>query len=192
MRKLVYYVGVTIDGYLAGPEGQTDFFPVGPEMAAWIGRTYPETLPTHVRSHFGVADAPNQRFDTVVMGLGTYRPGLDAGIPSPYAHLRQYVISTTLGAIDDPAVELVDTDPVALIRRLKAEDTKKDVWLAGGGRLAASVLPEIDALVVKSYPIAAGDGIPAFRGAFSPTAFRPTSRESIGDGTSITWFDRAD
>ena len=40
------------------------------------------------------------------MGRGTYEPGLAVGIASPYPHLRQYVVSSTLGTIDDPGVEL--------------------------------------------------------------------------------------
>lgn len=33
MRKLVYYVGISIDGYIAGPNGAIDFYPLGEDMA---------------------------------------------------------------------------------------------------------------------------------------------------------------
>lgn len=190
MRKLVYYVGVSIDGYIAGPGGEFDFFPLGDDMAARLVERFPETFPTHARAHFGLdADAPGRRFDTLVMGLGTYRPALDTGITSPYAHMRQYVASTTLPAIEDPAVDLV-RDPLALVRDLKAEDGGKDIWLAGGGRLAAALLPEIDELVVKSYPVVAGDGVPAFAGRFDPALFVPGHRETFANGAQITWYSR--
>jgi dihydrofolate reductase len=189
MRKLVYYVGVTIDGYIAGPGGEIDFYPLG-DTVDWIKENLPETVPAHVRPHLGVEpDAPARRFDTLIMGLGTYRPALDIGITSPYPHIRQYVASTSLPAIDDPSVELV-RDPLGLVRALKAEDGGKDVWLCGGGRLAAALLPEIDELIVKSYPVVAGDGVPAFSGRFDPTAFTPGHRETLGGGTQITWFSR--
>lgn len=191
MRSLVYYIGITIDGYIAGPDHETSFFPVTDELIAWIGREYPETVPTHARPHLGVTDAPNRRFDTVVMGRRTYEPGLAIGVTSPYAHLRQYVVSTTIGSIDDPAVELVAGDALGLVRGLKAEDGKLDIWLCGGGTLAGELLPEIDELIVKSYPVAAGDGIPAFTGGFRRTAFTPTRREGFDDGTLITWSTRA-
>jgi hypothetical protein len=42
----------------------------------------------------------------VIQGRATYRPALDIGITSPYAHLRQLVVSTTLSS-PDPAVEIV-------------------------------------------------------------------------------------
>ncbi|MFC4051585.1 dihydrofolate reductase family protein [Actinomadura syzygii] len=190
MRKLVYYIGVSIDGYIAGPGGEIDLYPLGQDMAAWINERYPETIPTHVRGQVGLEDAPNRRFDTLVMGLGTYRPALDIGVTSPYAHIRQYVASTSLDEIADPSVELV-RDGLSVVRELKAEDGDKDVWLCGGGGLAAAVLSEIDELIVKSYPVVAGDGVPAFAGGFRPTLFEPTARESFGNGAQVTWFTRA-
>ena len=110
MRKLVYYVGVTLDGYIAGPAGEFDFFPFDAEMAAWIIAEYPEFVSSHLRPHAGMAlDEPNKRCDTVLSGRGSYEPGLAVGVTSPYAHLRQYVVSSALGRIEDPKVELVET-----------------------------------------------------------------------------------
>lgn len=192
MRSLVYYIGVTIDGYIAGPDHDVSFLPVTDDLLAWIGSTYPETVPTHARPHLGISDAANQRFDTLVMGRGTYEPGLAIGVTSPYAHLRQYVVSTTIESIDDPAVELVTHDPVELVRSLKAEDTGMDVWLCGGGTLAGAVLPEIDELIVKSYPVVAGGGIPAFVGAFGPTNFTVMRRQNLDSGCQVSWFTRSD
>lgn len=191
MRKLVYFVGMSLDGYIAAPDGDISFYPLPADFIEWLGQEYPETLPTHVRPHFGVAaDAPNQKFDTLVMGRGTYEPGLAIGVTSPYGHMREYVVSSTLGRIDDPAVELVEQDPVALVRQLK-QQAGLDIWLAGGGKLAAALLDEIDELVIKSYPVVAGAGIPAFAGEFKPTLFTPTGRTEFGNGNQVTWLTRA-
>jgi dihydrofolate reductase len=192
MRKLVYFVGMSLDGYIAGPGGELDFYPLPEDMSAWIRAEYPETLPTHARPHLGMAvDEPNRKFDTLVMGRGTYDPALAIGVTSPYAHLRQYVVSSTLGRIDDPTVDLVASDPIGLVRKLKQEDGL-DIWLAGGGKFAAALLDEIDELVIKSYPVVAGTGTPAFAGEFHPTLFAPTRREQVsGNGTQVSWFTRA-
>lgn len=190
MRKLVYYIGVSLDGYIAGPGGEYDFYPVSDQMAAWINARYPETVPTHVRELVGLEDAPNKVFDTLVMGRGTYEPALTVPTTSPYAHLRQYVVSSTL-TIDDPAVEVVPDDPLGLVRRLKAEDSGLNIYLCGGGRLAGALLPEIDEIILKSYPVVAGGGIPMVAGGFSPTGFIPTQRETFDNGTQVTWLSRA-
>ncbi|MFE2150619.1 dihydrofolate reductase family protein [Streptomyces lavendulae] len=197
MRKLVYYVAITLDGRIAGPGGEYDFFPTGDERqseayASRINTLYPETLPTAVRAAVGLADAPNRHFDTVLMGGGTYRPALDAGITSPYAHLRQYVVSATLAPADvDPAVTVVPGDPVDLVRTLKAEEGPgRDIWLCGGGRLAGALLPEIDELLVKSYPVIVGAGVPAFDGAFAPTVFEVAERTAFPNGVTLTRLTR--
>ncbi|GLF94885.1 dihydrofolate reductase family protein [Streptomyces yaizuensis] len=194
MRKLVYYVAVSIDGYIAGPGGEFDFYPLGDERQAaaysgWINARYPETVPTPGRASEGLADAPNKRFDTVLMGRGAYGPGVAAGFTSPYAHLRQYVVSSTLAPDVDPAVTVVAGDPLGLVRGLKREEGQ-DIWLCGGGVLAGALLPEIDELIIKSYPVVAGSGIPAFSGAFDPTVFDVTDRASFDNGVVVTHFAR--
>jgi dihydrofolate reductase len=196
LRKLVYYVAVSLDGRIAGPGGEYDFFPAGDERqaaaySAWATTLYPETVPTAHRAAVGLGDAPNRHFDTVVMGLGAYRPGLDAGITSPYAHLRQYVVSSTLAPDIDPAVTVVPGDPLGLVRALKREEgTGPDIWLCGGGRLAGALLPEIDELVIKNYPVVAGAGIPAFDGAFDPTVFDVAERTAFPNGVTLTRLTR--
>lgn len=190
MRTLTYYVGATLDGYIAAPDGSSDFFPVTPPVLDYIAEEFPETLPTHVREQLGIT-APGHSFDAVVMGRGTYAPALDIGITSPYAHLDQYVLSTTLAASTDPQVQIVAEDPVGLVRRLKQEPGA-GVWLAGGGRLAGALVDEIDLLVLKRYPILLGAGIPLL--ASDQAHARPfaiTDERALDGGTTITTYTRA-
>jgi dihydrofolate reductase len=126
-RELVYYVGASIDGYIAGPEGELDGIPIEPELIGFITTELPETIPTHLRELLGLVDAPNRRWDTLVMGRGTYDPGLDIGVTSPYAHMEQYVFTSTLAATDEN-VNFIDADPVAFVRDLKAREGR-DIWL---------------------------------------------------------------
>ncbi|MBM7441208.1 dihydrofolate reductase family protein [Streptomyces sp. HB132] len=194
MRKLVYYVAVSIDGYIAGPGGEFDFYPQGDEeqaaaYASWLNACYPETVPTSARAGAGLEGVPNRRFDTVLMGLGSYLPGKDAGFTSPYAHLRQYVVSSTLAPDIDPDVTVVAEDPLGLVRGLKREEGQ-DIWLCGGGVLAGVLLPEIDEMIVKSYPVVAGSGIPVINGEFDPTLFEVADRALFGNGVAVTRFTR--
>jgi dihydrofolate reductase len=187
LRKLVYYVGATIDGFIAAPDGSFDFFPLTPDVIDFITGDYPDTLPTHVREQLGV-DVPNPNFDVGVQGRATYQPALDIGVTSPHAHLRQYVVSTTYESTD-PAVEVISTDVVGKIQELKAEDGR-DIYLMGGSRLAGSLLAEIDSLVIKVYPLVAGAGIPLFTADFSPTHFHLVGTRALEGGTVVLSYDR--
>ncbi|WP_336212970.1 dihydrofolate reductase family protein [Nonomuraea sp. LPB2021202275-12-8] len=103
--------------------------------------------------------------------------------------MRQYVISSTIPEITDPAVELVSGDPLGLARRLKQEDGM-DIWLCGGGKLAGSLLSEIDELVIKCYPVVAGTGVPVFDGEFSPTSFALTGTRTFSNGAVVLTYGR--
>lgn len=188
MRKLVYFIGMTIDGFIAAPDGSGDFFPVTKEILDFIGEEYPETLPTHVREQLGIGSA-NRRFDTVVMGRVTYEPALRIGVTSPYSPLRQYVVSRSIAESPDPDVEIVSDDPVVRIRELKAEEGK-DIYLAGGSRLAGALSSEIDELVIKLYPVVAGAGVPLYTTEFAPVHFALAESRALDDGAVILTYVR--
>ena len=164
MRKLVYLVATSIDGFVSDaadsdPTG-TVFDPVGAHTAPLLAE-YPEMMPTHIRPMLGLTDTPPRHFDTVLEGRGSYEIGLAGGVANAYQHLRHLVFSTTMTTVDDPAIELVNTDPVARVRELKAEDGL-DIWLCGGGTLAGTLREEIDELHLKVYPVVLGKGVPLF------------------------------
>jgi dihydrofolate reductase len=188
VRELVYYIGVSLDGFIAGPDDQVDFYPTSEPYLTWMTTEFADALPTHVRRELGIDAAPNRRFDTVVMGRRTYDPALQFGITSPYAHLRQIVVSRTLKS-PDPDVTVVRDDPVGAVQALKHE-TGLDVYLAGGGQLAGELLDEIDRLVVKLYPVVAGAGRTAFGTRFAPTRFGLDRVQTFPGGNTVLHYSR--
>jgi dihydrofolate reductase len=174
LRKLIYFVASTLDGFIAAPGGLdptgTGFFVDEGDHMTEILTEFADIVPTHGRVHLGLTDVENKHFDTVIMGRATYEPALKIGATSPYAHLRQYVVSRSLVESPDPAVEIVSDDPLAKVRELKAEDGK-GIWLCGGGKLAGVLRPEIDELILKLHPVIAGDGVPLFDGGFTSQHF---------------------
>jgi dihydrofolate reductase len=177
-----------LDGFIAGPDGSWDFFPIeGPHQLDFVQR-FPEHVPTHVREPMGIAPE-NVNWDTVVMGRGTYEPALKAQVTSPYAHLRQVVFSRSIARSPDPAVEIVADDPVATVRELKSQPGM-GIWLCGGGRLAHELLPELDELVIKLYPIVIGSGVPMFAGAFGPHRFTLADSRTYANGVALLSYLR--
>ncbi|MFE3443776.1 dihydrofolate reductase family protein [Nocardia sp. NPDC059180] len=191
MRKLTYYVASTIDGFIATEEGSVDFFPVGGDHGPAITAQYPETLPAKVREALGI-DKRNANFDTVLMGRKTHDFGVRTGTSSPYAHLRQFVVSSTLPESPDPAVELISADPLAKVRELK-RDKGLGIWLCGGGELAQVLLPEIDQIFLKLYPIVLGRGRSLFGDGPKlpePTRFRVITSQVFEDGVAFVKYGR--
>ena len=87
-------------------------------------------------------------------------------------------------------MEVTAEDPVALVRRLKKEEGL-GIWLCGGADLAGQLLPEVDELIVKQYPVVAGSGIPLFRAGFSPRAFTLTDSRVFERGNVVLTYAKA-
>ncbi|BDH15149.1 MULTISPECIES: dihydrofolate reductase family protein [Streptomyces] len=196
MRRLVYCIASTLDGFLAGPDG-TDptgpdgFWPIADDYLKHLAAELPELLPVHARSALGITDE-GTRFDTVLEGRRTYEIGLRAGLTDAYPHLRHLVFSRTMEQSPDPAVELVATDPVAKVRELKRTDGK-DIWLLGGSALAGALYPEIDQLLLKLSPLTLGTGLPLFSRdtPFDPRTWELTEHTVLQSGAAFLTYDRA-
>ncbi|XVV00621.1 dihydrofolate reductase family protein [Actinosynnema sp. CA-248983] len=192
MRKLVYYVATTLDGFVAGPDGADPtgpggFWPIPEDYLRHLIAQYPETLPGMARDALGVT-AEGTSFDTVLEGRKSYEIGLKVGVADAFPHLRHIVFSRTLETSD---VEVVASDPIAKVRALKQEDGK-DIWLVGGGSVAGALYPEIDRLIVKLAPLTIGTGIPLFGAgaAFDPRSWALTDHVRLDSGALFLTYDR--
>lgn len=182
MRSLVYFVACTVDGYIAARDGGTEFFTFeGPHVADLLSE-FPEMIPAHVRGALDLTSG-NQRFDTIVMGRATYEVGLREGITSPYPHLQQIVASTTMSS-PDAEVEVVGEEVCERVRELK-QQSGKDIWLAGGSRLAAALVDELDELILKVNPLVLGSGIPLFAEPVGPRPVAMTAHRVYSNGFAL-------
>jgi dihydrofolate reductase len=192
LRKLTYFIACSIDGFIGDPSGDAQMFLpfVDEEFLAFLKAEYPETVATHGRRALGIDDLGNKRFDTVVQGRASYDVALEEGITSPYAHLREYVASRTLGESPDPNVEIVSTDLLGRIRELKEEDGEFGIYLCGGSKLAGELADEIDELVIKTYPIVLGSGMPMFGSGFRITEFTLDEVRTFGNDVLVRTYRR--
>ncbi|PTL81862.1 dihydrofolate reductase [Vitiosangium sp. GDMCC 1.1324] len=160
MRNLKYHVAATLDGFIAREDDSVDCFPMN-------------LSPEHIMDYL---NSLASEYDTVLMGRGTYEPGLKVGVTDPYPSLETYVFSRTMKESPDPRVHLVREDAVGFVRELKTRPGKqtdmstviraakmtvpKDIYLAGGGPLAKSLFDAglIDEVIVKLNPVLIGSG----------------------------------
>lgn len=156
-RKLIYHVAVTLDGFIADPEGQ---FPLG----ALEGEHVSEYLAS-LKEDYGA----------VLMGRRTYELGLAHGVTDPYPWLQSYVFSRTLTQSPNDRVRLVREGAAELVRSLKAQSGKA-IYLCGGGDLASQLMDAdlVDELWLKLNPLLFGRGL-----ALAPLLAKPRALRLI-------------
>lgn len=186
MRELIYYVAVSLDGYIAGPQDQFDTFLVEGDHMAGITADFPDAIPTDIAARLGI-DQSGGRFSSVVMGARTHSMGLP-DMPSPYRHLEQ-VVFTHRDLEPGENLTVTDADPIRTVQAMKQRPGGGDIWLCGGANLAAQLRGEIDRLVLKRQPLLLGNGIGLFApGDYDPVTFDRVSAQDFDSGVSITHY----
>jgi len=153
MRRVRYHVAASLDGFIAGPNGEID----------WIVRD----------DDVDFVDLFRQ-FDTFLVGRRTYQTMLEQGrgtIPGK----RLIVFSRTLRQGDHRDVRVVAGDIADVVAELRAE-AGLDIWVFGGGSLFRSLLQvgAVDTVEVAVMPVLIGAGIPLLGGLYSTTALNLT------------------
>jgi dihydrofolate reductase len=138
VRRVRYCVAMSLDGYIAGPNGEYDWIPMDPDI------------------DFAAITA---QFDTYLVGRKTYEIAKKMGHGLEPASARWFIVSRTLAANTHPSATVVaDIEP--LVAALKRE-LGKDIWLFGGGELFRSLLAAglVDSVEVAVLPVLLGGGI---------------------------------
>ena len=140
MRKVVYGGAMSLDGFIAGPNGEHDWIVMDPDI------------------DFAAMTA---RFDTFLIGRKTYeamrRMGSDA---APTPGIQNIVCSRTLRPSDHPQV-MITADAERVVVDLRGQPGK-DIAVFGGGELFRSLLAAglVDQVGVSVIPVLLGGGTP--------------------------------
>ncbi len=140
MRRIRYQVAASLDGYIAGPNGEADWIIMDPDI--------------------DFAALFNQ-FDTFLMGRGTFEGMLRQQGTAATPGMKTLVFSRTLRQENHPDVTIVGEGlekTLVALRKMPG----KDIWLFGGGSLFRSLLELrlVDTVEVAVIPALLGGGIP--------------------------------
>jgi dihydrofolate reductase len=139
MRKVVYGGAMSLDGFIAGPNGEYDWIVMDPDM------------------DFVAAMA---RFDTFLIGRKTFEAMQRIGDTAPATPgIRHFVFSRTLRADQCPYPLSDNAERVVADLR---QQPGKDIALFGGGELFRSLLAAglVDEIAMSVVPVLLGGGIP--------------------------------
>ena len=144
MRQLRYGVAMSLDGFIAGPNGEYNWIVHDPtiDFAAMFAE-----------------------YDTLLMGRGTYEVASAEGKTWDSFGQKWVVVSTTLKPEDHPNVTILSSGVAEAVASMKAQEgspPQKDIWLFGGGVLFRSMLDAglVNTVEVAVMPVMIGSGIP--------------------------------
>jgi len=143
MRKVVYGGACSLDGFLAGPNGELDWLRFSKDVQQVMAERWASV-------------------DTLLFGRKTWEMAVAKG-GGPMRGIPSYVFSRTLPGLADPGVELVREDAGAFVAALKARPGK-DLIVMSGGSLAQSLIDAgvVDEIGLNVHPVLLGGGAPAF------------------------------
>lgn len=148
MRKVILYIAMSLDGYIADRKGNVDWL-AGQDDAGEQIDTYGAFI---------------NEVDTVVMGWNTYRQITTELSPEewPYQGLTTYVI-THRRQPSSADIRFVQEEPCSLVRRLR-EEQGRAIWICGGSRIIQPLVREdlLDVYHISVIPTILGAGLPLF------------------------------
>lgn len=143
MRRLRYNCAISLDGFIASPDGSTNWIVEDPSIDF---------------------DTLYAEFSTFVMGRKTYETMLAYGDRNPLkskSREEMVIASRSLDPEKHQDVTVVREEAIEYVEQLKQNENGKDIWLFGGGELATLLLEArlVDIVEVAIMPVMIGEGV---------------------------------
>lgn len=171
MRKVILGLGISLDGYIARPDGAVDFLFMPKDYS--MGPFF-------------------KTIDTALMGRKTYDVALKMGGGTFGGHMAHYVFSRTLPPGERDGLIFTNESPAAVTGQLRLR-RGKHIWLMGGGELVRDFLRAdlVDELYIGVVPVLLGEGIPLFPSGFPQRNFALKKNETFSKGLIALTYKRA-
>jgi dihydrofolate reductase len=145
-RKVIIYIAVSLDGYIAKPNDDLGFLSIVEEEGQDYG--YADFIKT---------------IDTVIVGRKTYDKVISMGFDFPYADKDVYIITRTPRP-DIGSVKFYSDNLKSLVDNLKS-GSGIDIFCDGGAEIVNELLKDdlVDEFIISVIPILVGNGTKLFK-----------------------------
>ena len=176
MRKVVLYIAMSLDGYIADEKGKVDWLTGENDQSEEKG-TYFDFEKT---------------IDTVILGYNTYAQvvnELSVG-KWPYPTMKGYVL-TNKDIEGNEQVKFIKKSAKDLIEIIKIQKGK-DIWICGGANIVNQFIKEdlIDEYRISIIPIILGNGIRLFGEDNNEIKLKLMNKEFFNGMTELTYIRR--
>ena len=177
MHLVRYHVAVSLDGFIAPPDGSADWLePYGKVAVNFIGPWM-------------------KQIGGIITGRATYDQAIEMG-GWMYGQKPALVMTSRPIEKGPQSIHAHNGDPVeglaALRKRMSEQDLDTDIWLYGGGVTAGLYLKRnlIDLVELAVVPVALGKGRPLFADVETQLTFEHASSQPIGMGCIVNSYRR--
>lgn len=176
MRKVVLFIAMSLDGFIADENGKVD----------WLGGQEPSVEVLDTYSTF-IKDV-----DTVIMGWNTYHQIITELSPTEwvYENLTSYVVThRTLPSTDK--IFFTSKSPCDIVNTLKQQEGKA-IWICGGATVIQQLISAdlIDEYYISVIPTILGTGIPLFGSSTKELKLRLVQTQSYNGITDLIYTRR--
>lgn len=176
MRKVVLYIAMSLDGYIADSSGKVD----------WLNGH------SNNEENMDAYSAFVKDIDTVIMGWNTYHQVTTELSPDEwiYKELTTYVITYRLLPSTEK-IKFVKDNPCSIVGRLKLEEGKA-IWICGGGNIIHPLVRSglIDEYYISIIPTILGSGIRLFEENPNEIKLRLVRTQSYNGITELVYVCR--
>jgi dihydrofolate reductase len=188
-RKLVDYMFISLDGFIADREGGLDWMPEDGDLMAYANEYFASC-------------------EGIVFGRNNYRTfveywdGMDHTDPSVPAYEKEFsrifraltrvVVSTTLKEVDDPKAVLINGDVPRAIEELKGQPGS-DLLLICGPALRTTLIRAglVDLYRILMVPAVLGAGVRMFGDLAEPLRLRLLGTKPFSNGIVLHDYEPA-
>jgi dihydrofolate reductase len=186
MRKLIYWVHTSVDGFVDGPDGEFDWPVMGPELSAY-------------------SEALDRRVDTLLFGRPVWEmmvgfwPNAEKMTDDPHVtafapfwRATPKIVFSRSFAGDEWTSRVIRDDLRAEVTALKAEPGA-DLLLTGGANLAAALTEHglVDEYHIAVHPVVLGGGRKLFTEPKQRLNLRTTGARLLDDRVVVTSYEPA-